>query len=382
MAIEGPLRELGIHDVFQLLDLSRKTGALSVTSELRDNEGTVWFDAGKIIYATIKSNPHPLGMMLVKSGKVTDVDLDRALMVQAARKNGQRFGEILVEMGTITPRELERQVKLQVEEVVFELMSWREGFFSFNERDANDVPAGATVRVSTESLLMEGARRIDEWSRIADRVPHLAVVPVLAEVSDAHAAQLDLLPSEWEMLTMIDGHTDLRGIATALARSEFDVAKVTYGLVTTGVISLRMPSRVSVRAMLPIEDAGPHLEISRQMLAAGQPEAALAAARQAIAADPGTVDGRLCAARALLRLGHVSEASDELRRGVQIDPSNAALSLELAFTAARQGLFDEAVERWQRYLVDMPASPHLTRVRATIEATRKLRVLLEEHVHV
>ena len=46
MAIEGPLRELGIHDVFQLLDLSRKTGALCVTSKLRDNEGTVHFQNG------------------------------------------------------------------------------------------------------------------------------------------------------------------------------------------------------------------------------------------------------------------------------------------------------------------------------------------------
>ena len=32
MPIEGPLRELGIHDVFQLLDLARKTGVLKVTS--------------------------------------------------------------------------------------------------------------------------------------------------------------------------------------------------------------------------------------------------------------------------------------------------------------------------------------------------------------
>ena len=47
MAIEGPLRELGIHDVFQLLDLSRKTGVLSVISELRDNEGRVYFDGGR-----------------------------------------------------------------------------------------------------------------------------------------------------------------------------------------------------------------------------------------------------------------------------------------------------------------------------------------------
>ena len=51
MAIEGPLRELGIHDVFQLLDLSRKTGTLAVTSELRDNEGTVHFRNGRVVAA-------------------------------------------------------------------------------------------------------------------------------------------------------------------------------------------------------------------------------------------------------------------------------------------------------------------------------------------
>ena len=70
MAIEGPLRELGIHDVFQLLDLSRKTGTLRVTSELRDHEGTVFFDSGRVVHASIRSQPQPLGTMLVKSGKI------------------------------------------------------------------------------------------------------------------------------------------------------------------------------------------------------------------------------------------------------------------------------------------------------------------------
>ena len=64
MAIEGPLRELGIHDVFQLLDLSRKTGTLTITSSLRDNQGTVYFESGAVVYAAIRSNPHPLGELL------------------------------------------------------------------------------------------------------------------------------------------------------------------------------------------------------------------------------------------------------------------------------------------------------------------------------
>ena len=40
MAIEGPLQDIGIHDVFQLLDLARKSGRLTVRSDARDNEGT------------------------------------------------------------------------------------------------------------------------------------------------------------------------------------------------------------------------------------------------------------------------------------------------------------------------------------------------------
>ena len=67
MAIEGPLKELSIHDVFQLLDLSRKTGTLRVVSDLRQNAGTVFFEEGVVVGAEIRSNPHPLGRLLVRN---------------------------------------------------------------------------------------------------------------------------------------------------------------------------------------------------------------------------------------------------------------------------------------------------------------------------
>ena len=120
MAIEGPLKELGIHDVFQLLDLSRKTGALTVTSALRDNQGTVYFERGSVTYAAIRSNPHPLGALLLRAGKISESDLTRARTLKEDRGDTRRLGEILVASGAITQRELERQVRFQVEEVIFE----------------------------------------------------------------------------------------------------------------------------------------------------------------------------------------------------------------------------------------------------------------------
>jgi len=257
MAIEGPLRELGIHDVFQLLDLSRKTGVLRVISELRDNEGVVAFHAGRIAYASIRSNPHPIGEMLLKANKIAESDLESARVRQAEHGDRRRIGEILIEMGAVTTRDVELFVRRQAEAVVFELMSWREGHFRFEESTPEEFPENPLVAVSTESVLMEAARRIDEWSRIADRVPSLSVVPEFADVTGSHAGQLDLLPGEWEVLTMIDGQRDLRRIALELARSEFDVAKVMYGLVSTGVVVLRQPEeRSGAPAVAVDEDAG------------------------------------------------------------------------------------------------------------------------------
>ena len=377
MAIEGPLRELGIHDVFQLLDLSRKTGALRVSSTVRDNEGTVWFDKGRVIHAAIRSNPHPLGGLLLKAGKISEADLARARDLQSSRSPDARIGELLVEIGAITPREVERQVRHQIEAVVFELMSWKEGFFSFEE-DVAGAPAEANVRIPTDALMMEGARRIDEWTKIAEKVPSLSAIPVLAPLNADHSAQLDLQPGEWEVLAMIDGARDLRAIASSLGKSDFDVAKVAFGLVTTGIIELRLPDRTS-GAMSAVGDPGPLIERAREALATGRLEEALDTAHQAVLADGRSGEARVLYARALARAGRRGEAVDELHRALQLDPLNPAIHVELGYAAARRGQFGDAVASWQQYLTLQPAGGEADRIRLAMEAANRLGNLVESH---
>jgi len=266
MAIEGPLRELGIHDVFQLLDLSRKTGVLCVSSKLREDEGVVYFDGGSVVHASIRSKSVPIELVLLEAGRITQADLDQAHTAgddaDGGRRGGRTIVDSLVRVGAITQRELERQLRLQIESVVLELMSWREGFFSFEERSRDELPRDKRIAVSTESLLMEGARRIDEWSRIADVVPNLEVVPALAPVGDDRGGDggptLDLLPHEWQVLTMIDGDRDLRAIAALLGRDEFETAKIAYGLATTGVVAMRQaPEPTASRSLVASSESAP-----------------------------------------------------------------------------------------------------------------------------
>ena len=378
MAIEGPLRELGIHDVFQLLDLSRKTGALRVTSDLRDDEGFVLFDGGRVLHASVRSNPTSIERILRQAGKITDADIAAAQAVTDRPAEG--LGDRLVSAGVISQREMERYLRQAIEHVVFELMSWREGFFSFEEKPVGDLPLDARIRISTESLLMEGARRIDEWSRIADKVPSLSVVPSLAPPDAERDSVVDLLPHEWEVLMMIDGEQDLRAIAGSLGRSEFEVAKIAFGLVSTGVVVLQAPDRATPRSVTVVRGAAAALERGRTSFAAGKFEEALSAARSALAADPSSVDGHRLAARALARLGRHADAVEQLRRAVQVDPLTPDVHLDLGFAAVRVGDFGNARASWEHFLRLAPSAPETPRVAAALEALSRMIHLVEAHV--
>jgi hypothetical protein len=366
MAIEGPLKELGIHDVFQLLDLSRKTGILRVSSELRQNAGTVVFEQGAVISAEIRSNPHPLGTVLLSAGKISQEDLTRARDMQKAG-DPRRLGELLVEIGAVTRRELTRQVRAQVEEVIFELMSWSEGYFSFEEGEATGI-AEANVRIPTEALLMEGARRIDEWSQIQQRIPHLGIIPRLAGDGGGDSGGLDLLPEEWEVLAVTDGERDVRGVAEALGRSEFDIAKILFGLASAGVVQLEHPARATVPGQG--RDLAILIARTEDRLASGDAAAALLAAQEVVASHPREAMAHLVLGRALLSSGRAADAAEAFRRTLQFDEGSAAAHRLLGMSLVAAGRFREGAEQLDRWAAlpdlapeEQVAAPQVERAR-------------------
>lgn len=350
MAIEGPLRELGIHDVFQLLDLNRKTGVLRVRSSLRHNEGAVWFDNGVVVYAEIRSNPHPLGDLLVRAGKISDADLNRARNMQR-QGDQRRIGDILVSMGVLTEPDLDRQVRFQIEEVIFEMMNWSEGFFSFVESQENgsSVPGDALTRIRIESVLMEGARRIDEWSRMERKIPHVGVVPALRPAEGDNQSGMDLQPTEWEVLALVDGKRDIHAIAAALARSEFDVAKTIFGLEAAGVLTIgdRPRRRPSVGDGDPGVDE--LLAQFEAVFAGGDLTAGRSVVEVALGGYPNDPRVHVAMARIYLEMHQDPEAEESLRRALRLDTLLPEAHRLLGTALARQGRLQEAVGWWSRW---------------------------------
>jgi hypothetical protein len=119
------------------------------------------------------------------------------------------------------------------EGAIYTLMGWLQGDFSF----VPDVTAPEdSVTTATEQLLLEGARRVEEWGDIKKVIPSTDVVFKLSPTGSSGAVSLE--PEEWQVLALVNGARNVAEIAHNLGQDEFTVAKGLYGLVTAGLLEV------------------------------------------------------------------------------------------------------------------------------------------------
>src|SRR5213592_3080045 len=231
MAIKGSLKEASLPDVLQLLALGQKTGCLSIAD--RSNFGYIYFDKGRICYASIVNRRDRLGDILVKHEKITSEHLDAAIHRQS-KEHGKKLGEILVGMGVITQADLERYMRVQIEESVFYLFTWTQGTFNF-EADIRPERQDFLVSINPESLLLEGARRVDEWSLIEKKIPSFDLIFVVDKDRLA-ISEGKLTDTQERILPLLDGSRGVNQVIEDAGLGEFEIGKALYGLITAGFV--------------------------------------------------------------------------------------------------------------------------------------------------
>lgn len=176
MSFQGSIQELPVPDIIQLVSVSGKTGMFTL---VRGSErGYIYLKNGQMVHA--------------------------------------RVGD------------------LTGEEAVYTLAIWSTGDFQFTPGEEPETPS---IKRSNTSLLMESARRLDEWKVLSRKIPGLDFVPVL--VARDAAEPVALSPPEWNLVIRIDGRKTVEELARAAESSSFDTAKVLYGLVTAGLVEMR-----------------------------------------------------------------------------------------------------------------------------------------------
>ncbi len=231
MAIKGSLKEASLPDVLQLLALGQKTGCLSIAD--RSNFGYIYFEKGRICYASIVNRRDRLGDILVKHDKITQEQLDAAIHWQGKERD-KKLGQILVSQGVISQADLERYMRVQIEESVFYLFTWTQGTFNF-ETDVRPEQQDFLVSINPESLLLEGARRVDEWSLIEKKIPSFDLIFIVDKDRLAISESM-LTDTQQRILPLLDGSRDVNQIIEDSGLGEFEIGKALYGLITAGFL--------------------------------------------------------------------------------------------------------------------------------------------------
>ena len=177
MAFQGSLKELPLPDIIQLVSVSGKTGKFTLSREA--DRGYIFLKNGQMVHASVAD--------------------------------------------------------LIGEEAIYSLAIWNQGEFQFSPGEEAE---RQTITKSNTNLLMEAARRLDEWRVLSKKIASVEQVPELQTRENRHE-QITLNPQEWMVITRIDGKRSISDIGKSLNISSFDVAKILYGMVTAELVALK-----------------------------------------------------------------------------------------------------------------------------------------------
>jgi len=231
--LSGDLRAIPLADVLLLLNNNRKTGSLRCAQP--DVTKTVEWEGGEIIFARSSRPEDRLGAFLLSRGKVTPAQLEQASREVGAR---ERLGKTLVRLGAMKPDELWDAVRGQVIEIVYSLFHWKEGFFDF--REGPPTTEKIALQTSMMNVIMEGTRRLDEWSRVKQRIQSDRVILAPVKSLEEVARSVKLSEFEKSVMGLVDGRRTVRDIVALAGRSEFDSWQALYALLSAGVVRVQL----------------------------------------------------------------------------------------------------------------------------------------------
>jgi hypothetical protein len=362
--LAGDLGAFPIADFVAFVHQSRLTGLLTVSGAGFDR--SVAFQDGEVRGARSDAPGERIGEVAVRLGYLSEAQLAEV------GGTGRPLGKVLVERGLVSAPDVWKCLHEQVAAVFHAILLTGEGVFTLVD-EAQPEP-GTPLSVNTQSLLMDGIRRIDEMSLFRARIPG----------PDAYLRRRDpkvpitLKPSEARILELVDGRRTVAEVAREAHQNEFDATKILYHLSEAGYVEAAAQPMAARRATPEerLEAVAEVLnailgEIASAVAAAGGADA-LAVAVRAFLADPASRFAPLWTRVTLRRDGAV-EAEAVLGNLAALPPTALARlepsrdPVRLLFAALRELMFFYLFQAGERLPRD--ADDRLARsVKARLEA--------------
>jgi len=232
----GDIAAIPLAEILQLLQLQRQTGVLRVSSAraavtISIRQGLVDF-----VQSRGAADEYRLGRYFVEQGAVTREQLELVLATKVA--GGQLTGEALLEGGQVTKEALTEALVKQSCELVYDVLRWPYGRFSFTREPFRPEAEEAKLGLGVAGLVLEGFRRVDEWRLMEgtinfDQVVYIDTVAMEA-LGEDKLTRIDKL-----VMAAVDGMRTVNEVIKESAVGSFDAIKALYQLLQSRVIRPR-----------------------------------------------------------------------------------------------------------------------------------------------
>lgn len=378
MSIRGNLREASLPDVIQLLSLGKKTGVLSVSD--KKNFGDIFFRDGKIIYCSVVNREEKIGALLQNYGDISSKDLEKALEIQEESKNQKRIGDILIEMGFITKELLTKRIEKQITDTLFTFLTWEDGFFNF-EPDIEPLSETITVELEADDILLEQARKIDEWSVIEKLLPTEKTVLLTTGIKNGAA---NLNPDEDYVYNLVNNRNSMKDIFERSTLGKYETGRAIYNLLKIGYIKTGEEKEIDVSASNQSK-INEHYNLGLAFLLTEMYEEALREFRHMIQVDKTNTVAHFYSGMIYFRLNKYEYALRSFEELLKMGVSSVALFNNMALTLEKLAYMERAEEFYERAI---RLDPENARVMANYgvlaykqnllsDAEERLRIALE-----
>ncbi len=239
VVLAGDAASFPISDLIAFLNQSRWSGRLRVHTLA--GERSIYLKDGEVKGASSEDPADRLGEVIVRLGYLSRKQVEDAL----GQTPSVKIGRALVDKGLLQAHDLWKCVTQQLSDIFHSIVLCREGAFLLIDQELEEKSV-QLVQVSTQNLLMDSIRKIDEMAHFRKRIPNPRV-----HVTKRRGSDGKLEKEEDRLLALVDGERTVLELGQAAKLSEFDVTKIIFRLMEGGYVGVseRPHARVSPAAL-------------------------------------------------------------------------------------------------------------------------------------
>jgi hypothetical protein len=241
LTLRGSIEDTSVPELLKSVLSSGETGILTFRKD--DIVKNVHLHMGRIVYARSSNPDERLGENLLLRGKIT---VRQYLEASRLIAPGRRLGTILIELGALEPEDLIGSIEQHVKEILLDVFTWASGEYelTMTEPGEDDVIA---LNLPTESLIMEGMRRMRSWRAIYRGVGgDLDSIPVPTGNQEA-LLKVELSEEEQELIAHVNGRASVEQICQVSYLSNLETCRLLWMMMVLGVVRRGQPGEAAAR---------------------------------------------------------------------------------------------------------------------------------------